>query len=191
MNRICASFAALLALTWASHAEEMFHCPNPGTVVTYGTAGSVTFTGQTGLTCEGRSGNTAFRVILGMIPTDIELEEARAQKLLPLKIGSEIEFTTKMNSSHVLGEGTDSFSMFYVRSTIKVAREEKLATAAGTFDTLVIEHHMDALGHYSGSWMRTYWFAPELGLMVKEKLETHGGMGPDRTFEASWIKVPQ
>ena len=191
MSRICAVIAAVMALTSPSYADETFHCAKPGTVVTYGTAGSVTFTGQSGLTCQGRSGNAAYSVILGIIPTELELDETSAQKLLPLKISREIEFTSKMGSSHVLGEGTDSFSMFYVRSKVKVAREEKLVTAAGTFDTLVIEHHIDALGHYSGSWMRTYWFAPDLGLMVKEKLETHGGMGPDSTFEASWINVPQ
>ena len=52
-----------------------------------------------------------------MILPAYELEEARAEKLLPLKVGNEIEFTAKMNLSHVIGEGTTSFSMFYMRIT--------------------------------------------------------------------------
>jgi len=190
VNRICAGFAALIVLTSAGHAEDAFHCPKPGTVVTYGKAGSVTFTGQTGLTCEGRSGSTAYRRLLGMISPEFELDEASAQKLLPLKVGSEIEFTTKMGSSHTDGEGTTSFSMFFMQSKVKVVRQEKLVTAAGSFDTLMIEHHMDALGHWRGTWMYTYWFAPDLGLTLKEKFETRAGGGSDREFEVSAIKSP-
>jgi hypothetical protein len=190
VGRVCMVVVALIALTSVSYADDSFHCPKPGTIVTYGSAGSVTFTGQTGLTCEGRSGNTAYRRILGMIVPAYELEEARAEKLLPLKVGNEIEFTTKMDSSHVIGEGTTSFSMFYMRINVKVAREEKLTVAAGTFDALVVEQHMLALGHFSGAWMYTYWFVPDLGLTVREKYETRAGGGPDRVLEATTVRVP-
>jgi hypothetical protein len=189
VNRIAATFGALVALTSASHADD-FRCPKPGTVITYNRTSSVTLTGQVGLTCEGRSGGAVMLRMLGIIAPDFELERARAEKLLPLKVGNEIEFTTKMGSSHVIGEATDSFSMFYMRSTVTVAREEKLVTAAGTFDTFVIEHHMLSLGHVQGAWMITYWLAPEPGFMVKEKFETRAGVGPDRVLEVTSIKAP-
>ncbi|HKX09945.1 MAG TPA: hypothetical protein VJN67_17225 [Stellaceae bacterium] len=181
------ALVGLMALTSMSYADDTFHCPKPGTIVTYGTAGSVAFTGQTGLTCEGRSG---YRRVLGMIAPGFELDDARAQKLLPLKVGNEIEYTMKMGSSHVTGEGTDSFSMFYMRINLKVARQEKLVTAAGTFDTLVVEQHMLALGHGQGAWLYTFWFVPELGLSVKETYETRAGSGPARVLEASSVRVP-
>ncbi len=181
---------ASMALASASHADEPFHCPKPGTVVVYGTEGSVNFTSQAGLTCEGISGRADYRRVLGMILPRFELDEARAQQLLPLKVGNEVEYTIKMDSSHMDGEGINSFSIFYMRINLKVVRQERLVTAAGSFDTLVVEQHMLALGHLQGAWLYTFWFVPELGLSVKETYETRTGGGPMRTFEASAVKVP-
>jgi len=190
MIRTCFAVLALMALSAASYADDTFHCPKPGTVVTYGTGGSISFTGQTGLICDIRSGAKAYRRVLGMVSSDFELDDARAQQLLPLKVGNEIEYTMKMGSSHVTGEGTDSFSMFYMRINLKVVRQEKLVTAAGTFDTLVIEQHTSALGHMQGAWLYTFWFVPELGLSVKESYETRAGSGPARVLEASSVRLP-
>jgi hypothetical protein len=191
MKGICAGVGAFLALASASHAEDAFHCPKPGTVVTYdNTGGAVVYGGQTGLVCQGRNGNVDYSNLLGIIPPLFAPEEAELQKLLPLKVGNEVEYTTKMDSSHMIGEAVTSSSMFYMRHTVKVARAESLATAAGTFDTLVIEHRMLSLGHGLGAWLYTYWVAPDLGFPVKIRYETRGGTGPDRVFEATSIRQP-
>ena len=191
MKGMCACVGALLALASAGHAEDAFHCPKPGTVVSYdNNGGAVAYSGQTGLVCQGRTGSRDYSNLLGIIPPLLAPEEAELQKLLPFKVGNEVEYTTKMDSSHMIGEAVTSSSMFYVRHTVKVARAESLTTAAGTFDTLVIEHRMLMLGHGAGAWMYTYWMAPDLGFPVKISYETRAGSGPDRIYEATSIRQP-
>jgi hypothetical protein len=185
---LVASACALLAFSRAGYADDSFHCPKPGTVIAFNNSGGLTITGQTGLICEAKtSGGARLRRFLGLVDPGSPLVENHAEQLFPLKIGNEIEFTTVMSSSHLTGESVTSMTTAYVMNTVKVARQEKLVTAGGTFETYVIEYHRLAKGHWLGAWMTTYWFAPELGYAVKEKNETRMGGGSEGQFEVTSI----
>jgi len=185
----------LIALASASHADEgaEFHCPKAGTVLVFNGKGSLTFTEQDGFTCVAKSG-TAGKVIrryLG-IGTASWLAENHLERLFPLKVGNEIEVAPRVgDSSHLVGPTVTSTSVVYYRHVFRVLRQERLETKAGGFETYVIEDHLDAYGSKAnGAWVYTYWWAPELGHVVKETHETRMGYGDNDAYEITSITRP-
>ena len=85
MRAIIAAAVGMITLTSLSHADEAFHCPKPGTVVTLNVI-TVTFTGQSGFVCTARSsdGRSVGR-FLGLDSTESNLAKNHGERLFPLR----------------------------------------------------------------------------------------------------------
>lgn len=172
---------ALIALSSGGYADEAFHCPKPETVIAFNNGSPITFTGQAGLECVFKTANGKFtHQFLGLAGANSPFAQNHGERLFPLKVGNEITYTSTANSSHATGELVSPTMTIYYSNTVKVVRQEQLATAAGTFDTYVIEWHEIVLGKGSGAWLNTVWYAPNLGYIVKQRNETLGGIRSGR-----------
>ena len=125
----------------AARADDQFHCPPPGTVLTYSEGSSITITDQIGLICQARTSRSLFDRFLGIVSTGSSLAQNGGERLFPWRVGTEFEYDHGTDAhAHVWGSALPGSSpVIYYHDTVKVARQEKLATAAGTFDTFVIE----------------------------------------------------
>jgi len=194
MKKIFGGLIALIAVTSISRADTEFQCPKPGTVLTFATSSgsaSLTFVEQRGFTCVARfpNGSTS-HWYLGIGDADL-YSANHLERLLPLKVGNEIEFTRTVDGSRVIGDIPTGGMTFYRQETVKVLRQEKLAKKAGSFDTFVIEHHSMALGKAQGTSVTTYWWAPDLNFLVKRTTEVRlGPPGRDASFEITDVKIP-
>lgn len=188
-------FVALLIANPAL-ADEDFHCPKPGTTIVMsldsGKEVSGTFDSQNGMMCRTHGNGKAYSSFLGLDAPGMsgaELSTNHAERLFPLKVGNEIEFKTQLDSSHIDHTVPGTSESYWLANTVKVVRQEKLQTRAGTFDTYVIEWHRQALGRVNGTWLITYWFAPELGYTVKASTETRAGYGSNSSFEITSLRI--
>jgi hypothetical protein len=188
------SACAFVPAIGRASADELpaFRCPMPGTVITFIDGGSITFADQTGMTCQARSGKgDSVPQFLGLARAGSDLEKNHGERLFPLRVGNEIDFTSTGDSSHATGDIVSNTTTVYYQNNVKVVRQEKLVTAAGAFDTFVIEWHQQITGKISGAWLTTIWFAPDLGYRIKGKYETRQGYGNNTSYEVTSVTLPQ
>jgi len=188
---LAAAFALVLQAS-SSGADEAFHCPTPGAVMTFSEGSSLTFTSQEGLMCRARTEKGALvSQFLGLAPSASDLEKNHGERLFPWRVGNQIDFMTSGTTANSTGVLADTIKEAYYDNTIRVIGQEKLVTPAGTFDTFVIEWHRQVRGRWLGAWATTVWFAPELGYWIKLKQETRQGYGPEKSFEIASIALPK
>ena len=191
MDKLVIAALAGAALASPSYADDAFHCPKPGTVFSFSNGGKVTFGEQDGFTCVATDvKDRPLKAFLGL-STLPDLAKNHAEKLFPFKVGDQFEFDRTLDPSHVSGSISPNITAIYYHDTIKVLRQERLTTPGGTFDTYVVERKSNITNRgIVGAWTWTYWWAPELGYLVKEVDQTHGGYGTDRQWELSSITAP-
>ena len=188
------AFGFAVIASSAARADDQFHCPPPGTVLTYSDGGSMTITGQIGLICQARNGRGPYDRLLGIASTGSSLAQNGGERLFPWRVGTEFEYDHSADASaHVGGSPPPGASpIVYYHDTVKVVRQEKLVTAAGTFDTFVIEQHEIIKNHdIQGAFLWSVWFAPDLGYCVKQTYEVRMGLGKNTAWEITSIKLPQ
>ena len=182
---------ALSLLASSGRAEDAFHCPEPGTVLSFTEGTVLTFTTQDGLTCRARSNKgSLIAQFLGIAPAELELEKHDGARLFPWRIGNQVEFVSPPTPVNASGVTENLPKDVYFDNAFKVLRQEKLTTPAGTFDTVVIEWHRQVRGRWFGVWVTTAWLAPELGFAVKLTRETRQGSGLDVSYELASISKP-
>ena len=192
LKTFLASMLALAALTSSSVADEQFHCAKPGTVLSFSSGNSITFTGQDGFNCVAT--NAAGRTVhafLGL-STSSYFSKFHAEQLFPFKVGNRIEFEHQADNNHAVGSSVLNTTAVFYHDEIRVLRQEHLATKGGSFDTWVIEQHSETVGRSTGpgTWVTTYWWAPDFGYIVKLVEETRLGYGPNRVSELTAITGP-
>lgn len=191
MKTILISAGLALALSAAPAWAEDFHCPKPGTVIVLSDV-TLTFADQEGMVCVSRNATGGIvRKLLGFASTDSAFAKNHGERLYPFKVGNEIEYDHSADSSHLtLSAPTGNETVFY-HSNAKVVREERLVTKMGTYDTYVIEiHQVIKNKNISGAWLYSFWFAPDLGYIVKETHETRGGYGENKSWEITSLTLP-
>ena len=189
------AYLALIALgllTSSSSAETPFHCPESGTVLQFTDGTILTFTTQDGLTCRARSNKGALVAqFLGVVPAEIELDKHEGERLFPWRVGNQVDFVSAPTPVNAAGDIAYMAKDAYFDNSFKVLREEKVTTAAGAFDTMVVEWHRQIRGRWLGVWVTTYWVAPELGFFVKLTRETRqGAPTPNVAYELASITRP-
>jgi clan AA aspartic protease (TIGR02281 family) len=190
--KLTLALVALVLLASLSQADEAFHCPDPGTVMTFSDGGSLTFTTQEGLTCQARTNKGSLvSQFLGLAVPGSDLEKNHGERLFPWRVGNQIDFMTSGTTANATGDLVTTVKDVYFDNTIKVVGQEKLTTPAGSFDTFVVEWHRQVKGRWSGTWLTTVWFAPELGYVIKSKHETRQGYGPETSYEIASIALPK
>jgi hypothetical protein len=192
---VSAAVAGAMLMSSRTLADDELHCAAPGTRLVFNNTGYVAFIGQEGLACLVEVPNSKapevtniIHVLLGLSSSKTWVEN-HAERLFPFKVGNEIEFTSSADSSHIAGIGTSSDRLYY-RDNIKVLRQEKVNTKVGSFDTWVIEDRQVSQGRISGTWITTYWWAPDLGYFVKRTYEVRAGLGTDQSIELTSLTTP-
>ena len=180
--------SAVLSLAGAAQAQTAaFECPATGTAFTYRTSGPesvVVATGQEGNVCLSSStsaGRTAtVRVHWGFIGSVDPAGESFVQgidlkSLWPLKIGNR---TTQTVSA--TGHDGKAYSSTV---TMTVAAFEKVTVPAGTFDAFRVEETKAG-----EATPRIHWWAPSLGISVKETFPDWTDRGKLKVYELSAVK---
>jgi hypothetical protein len=179
---------AACALGGAAHAQTAaFKCPAAGAEFTYRTSGPesvVVATGQEGNVCLSSStsaGRTAtVRVHWGLIGSVDPAGESFVQgidlkSLWPLKVGNRTTQT-------VSATGRDG-KAYSSTVTMTVAAFEKVTVPAGTFDAFRVEE--TKAGEATS---RIHWWAPGLGISVKETFPDWTDRSKFKVYELSAVK---
>jgi hypothetical protein len=87
-------------------------------------------------------------------PIERDLDARAAERIWPLAVGKE--------TTLVLSRDSQSW-----RITLKVLRIENVTLPAGTFETYVVERHDQGMGSNYYEGIRTFWYAPSTGTIVK------------------------
>lgn len=186
----CACAALVSPSTTLADEQQEFRCPKPGTIIEYTeTGGTIVFGGTDGMWCTGTlEKGQSFRRYALLAGADLSWSgfiENHIERIWPLQIGKQIDFTFQGRSSRASG-GVDADTPFWYVEKVIVARKERLTVPAGTFDTWVIEDHQDvSRGRVIA--IRTYWYAPEVGFAIKYSCHIAQGVGKDIAFEAKAI----
>lgn len=180
---------AVFAVGATAHAQTAaFKCPPAGTEFTYKTNGPdsvVVATGQEGNVCLTRStsaGRTeTVRVHWGVIGSVDAAGESYVQgidlkSLWPLGVGNK---TTQTVSS----TGRDG-KAYTSTVTMTVAAYEKITIPAGIFDTFRVEE--TKVGEAT---QRIHWWAPSLGVSVKETFPDWTDRSKLKVYELSAVKA--
>jgi len=154
-------------------ATAEFRCPAAGTMIQNSAHGEVKFTEANGMRCgyTDETGQKHERYALfadGYGP----LARKELDSLWPLKVGNTVAFdTNETNSQQVL----DRFVTRIHHETFTVARQERIAVPAGTFDTFVIEWSEQEIGRANASSaVITLWYSPAVGYVVKSSVHMLG-----------------
>jgi len=101
------------------------------------------------------------------LTTSIErdLDARAAERIWPIAVGKE--------TALVLSRDSQSW-----RITLKVLRTENVTLAAGTLQTYVVERHDLGMGSNYYEGIRTYWYAPSIGAIVKFDYTHKAGTRP-------------
>jgi hypothetical protein len=91
----------------------------------------------------------------------------KANSFWPLQVGKSITIQWSGASS----VGAASGVWYY---TFKVQRQEKVRVAAGEFDTFVVTQTESGTGSNGFTGVSTYWYAPQVGYIVKFTYATTG-----------------
>jgi hypothetical protein len=101
-----------------------------------------------------------------------------AESIWPLAVGKEVNL--------VLSRDSESWQV-----ALKVLRTESLTIRAGTFETYVVERHDRGMGSNSYEAIRTFWYAPSIGAIVKfDHRHISGNPGNYTPWEAVSIARP-
>src|SRR5205823_10694697 len=115
----------------------------------------------------------------GLIPVDenssVPLESVAA--LWPLKVGKRIAYAVK-----------DKSAAWDVE--LLVLRRESVTVKAGSFDSYVVQQHEKRRGPNPNESIRTYWYAPGLGGLVKFDIANLAGTTGLTPWEAVGIAGP-
>jgi len=143
----------------ASRSVE-FRCPTPGTVIEYNTGAVLTFSTGSGFVCS-YSDTTGNRAKYAGFGDDAALLRVGLDRLWPLAMGAHQEMTASPGSA-------SSASVGGVVERFTVLRREVVAVPAGTFYAVVVEQDEGTSGGIQAQEAkRLFWWAPELGLVVK------------------------
>jgi hypothetical protein len=190
MKLIVATAVAISAFAFATaaHAQTAaFKCPATGTEFTYKTSGPdsvVVATGQEGDVCLSKSTSArrtqTVRVHWGLIGSVDPAGESFVQgidlkSLWPLKVGNK---TTQTVSS----TGRDG-KAYTSTVTMTVAASEKVTVPAGTFDSFRVEETKAG-----EATPRIHWWAPGLGISVKETFPDWTDRSKLKVYELSAVK---
>jgi hypothetical protein len=186
MKSLLVGAAFVLALPSLSYADDAPECPKPGTRIAFNNRLPVEIVGQEGFVClvkgaDNKGGTQVFRMLLGMSSYSAWAEN-HVERLFPFKVGNEVDFTSTGDSSHIAANLTETQTLYY-KDEVKVLRQERIDTKMGSFNTWVIEDRQYTQGRISGTWVTTYWWAPELGYTVKRTYEVRAGLGTNETLE--------
>jgi len=147
--------------------DVAFKCPASGTVVEYSNGTRLKFAGGNGFRCGYLDQAYQEREKFAAFADEAKLLDAGLDRLWPLTTGRE----------QTLGL---SVSGGYLRQQFSVLRTETVETLAGRFDTIVVEQQESGLA--TPTARRLFWYAPELGLIVKS---TYSFVGPTATGRAA------
>jgi hypothetical protein len=137
-----------------------FRCPVSGTVVEYNTGGVLTFSSGSGFACS-YADTTGDKVKYAGFGDDPALLKAGLDRFWPLVIGAQQEMT-------VAGGSVSSVSYGGTNDRFIVLRREVIAVPAGVFYAVLVEQtEATNGGNNAQEAKRIYWWAPELGLVVK------------------------
>lgn len=136
-----------------------FRCPPSGTVVEYNTGALLTFSSGNGFVCS-YTDRTGAREKIAGFADDAAYLKAGLDRLWPLVIGAQqaMNVSTGSVSSASYSGATERFT---------VLRREVVAVPAGTFYAVVVEQEETASGNSGVDAKRDFWWAPDLGLVVK------------------------
>jgi hypothetical protein len=149
-----------------------FACPPPGTEIEFLSGSKRVFGVGDGIYCPYESaGQRKLATPFGVYSDDA----ARAlTRLWPLKLGSQVSFTTKSGQA-------------LYRERYRVTRRAQVTVRAGTFEAFIIDWTSNANGggsaaNYSETTIysetASFWYAPEIGYIVKVQHKLTGGTYP-------------
>jgi hypothetical protein len=155
------------------------HCPAKGTQLIFSDGGRIEAVGDQGnYVCRFKSMTTEKkfdRLFGAFLPTGPNADQIRS--LAPFVVGHKISFT----NSGADVRGGDGF-WFH---DIVIERFENVTTKAGTFPSFVIlEDDREMLSSH-GEWQRRYWYAPDVGFVVKFEYLTLRG-SPPPNYPKAW-----
>jgi hypothetical protein len=185
---VLAMAATVLTLASPSFADDPFQCPRPGTVLTWSSGGRVTIGDQDGFTCVAKEANgRLLRRSLGFIGNP-EFASSHGEKLYPFRVGNQVEFDRM--ATHISASSIVTNSLVVAHDVVRVVRQERVTTKAGTFSAFVIEQRESPVRADSATWtlLDTYWWAPQLGYAVKHVTEMNGRVTGQ--FEVTEWKQP-
>jgi hypothetical protein len=134
-----------------------FFAAGPGTTITANDGGFIRVVGvddmvMTTVNAAG-SVDQRFGLFLSTGP-ERDFDARAAESIWPLAVGKEVAL--------VLSRDSTSWQI-----ALKVLRIETLTIRAGTFETYVVERHDLGMGSNSYEAIRTFWYAPSVGAIVK------------------------
>lgn len=137
-----------------------FRCPSRGTEIQFRSGAKRRFLGDgSGIACRYEDGGGVRRATaFGQYSADAE--QALAQ-LWPLKVGNRVTLTL-------------TGSRGVRREVFRVDRHVPVIVRAGTFDAFLIDWKAEAIGY---SETGAFWYAPELGAVIKIQHTLTGGVG--------------
>lgn len=168
-----------LTIVYITAAQEV-RAPAIGTRLVTTTGGYFEIAGTESLDVVTRNASgQSYRWIGGFMhrigqASDSQLAEIRS--LHPLAVGRSVSFDT----AGVTARGSNAA----YNHRIRVLKQEQVVVAAGTFQTFVIEwreRNISQLGSRpdsSAEFIRTYWYAPEIGFIVKFEYREQGSTVP-------------
>lgn len=106
------------------------------------------------------------------------IDQTKPQTLWPLVVGKKV--SARFDGANVSGNNHGSWMFAWT-----VEKYERITTKAGTFDTFLVTRTQDAIGR-SFKEKISLWYAPDLGLVVKQEEWTNEGKSNKR--EAVSIK---
>ena len=136
--------------------EARFRCPRVGTTIQYSNGSMLKFASESGFRCAYRDQNYRDAEKFAAFGDDAKLLDAGLDKLWPLTIGKQQTVSVSMSGA-------------YLTNRFTVLRSETVTTPAGSFDTLVVEQEESGVGNQGAK--RLFWYAPELGLIVKSTFD--------------------
>jgi hypothetical protein len=149
--------------------EAPFRCPPAGTEIDFRSGMARFFAATPNATapdCSSEAANGTAAVTPFGVYRSASEDELR--KLWPLQVGKTVSF---VNATDTLGHVTESF---------RVAGHELVTVPAGTYDTFVIKWEASSTNAYAAiagyHETATFWYAPEIGFIVKIKHHLEGGL---------------
>jgi hypothetical protein len=191
MRMLLLTVFLLLASSAAQAADNDFHCPAPGTKIDTSAGAHLVADTATGFDCHMTNGAEAFTMHAGFanLTNPVESREA-AEKLWPLQVGKEAEYTTACENARCV-VGTR------YHNKLKVAGLEGVTVPAGTYRAYKIT--IDTISFFEDDKMinrgdsyharSTMWWAPAVGYTIKYEWKFLSGFtySSDRHWEATNI----
>jgi uncharacterized protein DUF3108 len=144
-----------------------FRCPSPHTEIGFRSGVQRVFAGADGITCRYEASSGA--VPITAFGTDAAAA-ATLQQLWPLSVGKEVSFSATT---------TNAGSSAAAQETYRVVGHEIITVPAGSFDCFIIEREAMITAYRDRSFEHSrYWYAPEVGYVVKVVKEIRGRSDP-------------